>query len=70
MVKMKEDRLAEISVSDPSRELSRFNLSVSAKIDKQEKISRLSGMRPGHNTYFHCVATDNYAGDSVTIQLN
>jgi chondroitin AC lyase len=71
MVKMKEDRVAEISVSDPSRELSRFNLSVSAKIDKQgENFQTVWNADQGTTHISIALPQDNYAGDSVTIQLN
>ena len=71
MVKMKEGRLAEISVSDPSRELNRFNLSVSEKIDKQGENFQTVWNADQSTTHISiALPQDNYAGDSVTIQLN
>jgi len=37
MLKMKNEKIAEISVADPNRELTRFNLSVSAKNWKERR---------------------------------
>ncbi|MCE5179983.1 MAG: polysaccharide lyase beta-sandwich domain-containing protein [Porphyromonadaceae bacterium] len=71
MVKMKEGRLAEISVSDPSRELERFNLSVTTRIDKKGSNFWTVWNEDEQATHISiALPQDNYAGDSVTIQLN
>lgn len=70
MLKLRNGQVSEVSVSDPNRELSRFNLSISAKINatgnnfnavwnESEGVTHLSIELP----------EDNYAGDSVTIEL-
>ncbi|MFA7582789.1 MAG: polysaccharide lyase family 8 super-sandwich domain-containing protein, partial [Proteiniphilum sp.] len=71
MIKMKEGRLAEISVSDPSRELERFNLSVTTRIDKKGSNFWTVWNEDEQATHISiALPQDNYAGDSVTIQLN
>lgn len=71
MLKRKEGRITEISVSDPSRELGRFNLSVSEKIDKKgENFWTVWNVDQGTTHISIALPQDNYAGDSVTIQLN
>jgi chondroitin AC lyase len=70
MLKMKNGAITEISLADPNRELGRFHLSVSEKIEKhgdnfsavwneKDRLSRISVKLP----------ENNYAGDSSTIEL-
>lgn len=70
MLKMTGEKIAEISVSDPNRELGKFHLSVSAKVEKEgnnfkavwnekEKVSEITIDLP----------QGNYAGSSVSIEL-
>ncbi len=70
MVKTADGKVAEISVSDPNRELNKYHLSVSARIEKlgenyislwndQKKVSNISIQLP----------QGNFAGESTTIKL-
>ena len=70
MIKMDKEKVKEISVSDPNRELDKMHLSISERIEKdgdtfrsrwneEEKISELSIQLP----------RGVYAGQSVTIEL-
>jgi chondroitin AC lyase len=70
IIKMKNGKITEISAADPNRELTKFNLSVTAKIensgenfgtvwDENKRMTHISIELP----------QDNYAGDSVTIKL-
>jgi len=70
MIKTNGNKVTEISVADPNRELSKMHLSISSKIEKggknfkaawneKEKISELT----------IDLTQGNYAGKSVTIQL-
>lgn len=71
IVKMNDGRITEISVSDPSRELTRFNLEVSTKIEaKGENFITTWDATRGVTHISIALPLDNYAGDSVTIQLN
>ena len=71
MVKIKDNKITEISVSDPSRNLTRFNLSVSTKIDNNgDNFWTVWNANEALTHISIALPTDNYAGDSVTIQLN
>lgn len=70
MLKLKDDGVSEISVSDPNRELRKIHLTLSIKIEKEgenfkaiwnekEKLSEIAIDLPQYN----------YAGQSVTIKL-
>jgi len=71
MLKMKGEKITEISVSDPNRELRRFNMSISTKIHQQgenykanwNELDDFSEIAIG-------LPFGNYAGQSVTIKLN
>ncbi len=70
MLKMNNGQITEISVADPNRELTRFNLSVSVKIEKSgENFSTVWKAGKGTTHISIELPQDNYAGDSVTIQL-
>lgn len=70
MLKMKNGQITEISVADPNRELTRFNLSVSVKIEKSgENFSVEWDANTGLTHVSIVLPRDNYAGDSVTIKL-
>jgi chondroitin AC lyase len=70
MLKMNNGQPGEISVTDPNRELTRFNLSVSVKIEKNgENFSTVWDADKGITHISIELPQDNYAGDSVTIQL-
>ena len=70
MLKMKNGQIAEISVADPNRELTRFNLSVSAKIEKNgENFNAVWNAVRGTTNLSIDLPQDNYAGESVTIKL-
>lgn len=70
MLKMKNGQITEISVADPNRELSRFNLSVSSKIEKSgENFNTVWNASEGITQISIELPKDNYAGDSVTIKL-
>jgi chondroitin AC lyase len=70
MLKMKNGQLTEISVADPNRELARFNLAVSAKIEKSgENFKAFWNENSDLTHIFIDLPADNYAGGSVTINL-
>jgi chondroitin AC lyase len=70
MLKMKNGQITEISVADPNRELTRFNLSVSAKIEKNgENFDAVWDAARGTTNLSIDLPQDNYAGDSVTIEF-
>lgn len=70
MLKMNNGKITEISVADPNRELTGFNLSVSVKIEKEgENFSTVWNAVKGTTHISIDLPQDNYAGDSVTIQF-
>ncbi|RIH63384.1 hypothetical protein D1164_19835 [Mariniphaga sediminis] len=70
MLKMNDGRISEISVPDPNRELARFNLSVSLRIDKgSENFSTVWNETTGMTHISIDLPEDNYTGASVTINL-
>ncbi|WP_372949773.1 polysaccharide lyase family 8 super-sandwich domain-containing protein [Mariniphaga sp.] len=70
ILKMNGEKITEISVSDPNRELFRFTLSVSSKIEKNgENFNTVWNSNEGTTQISIELPKDNYAGDSVTIQL-
>lgn len=70
ILKINRNRITEISVADPNRELSSFNLSVSSKIEKNgENFDAVWNASEGTTQISIALPKDNYAGDSVTIQL-
>jgi chondroitin AC lyase len=70
MLKMKNKKIDEISVTDPNRELTRFNLSVSAKIEKNgENFNAVWNENSGLTHISIDLPADNYTGESVTINL-
>lgn len=70
MVKMKNGTITEISVSDPNRELTRFNLFVSARIEGSgDYYDAVWNAAKGGTHISIALPQDNYAGDSVTIKF-
>ncbi|SHE75088.1 chondroitin AC lyase [Mariniphaga anaerophila] len=70
MLKMKNGSITEISVADPNRELSRFNLSVSTKIEKSGETFTASWNENTRMTHISIeLPGGNYAGSSATVKL-
>lgn len=70
MLKLKNGQLTEISVADPNRELTRFNFSLSSKIEKSGENYRTVWNAGKETTNVSIdLPQDNYAGNSVTIKL-
>jgi chondroitin AC lyase len=70
MLKMKNGQVTEISVADPNRELTWFNLGVSAQFEKSgENFTAVWNASQGTTRISIELPQDNYAGDSVTIKL-
>lgn len=68
MVKVKNGVISQISVSDPNRELTRFNLFVSSRIEGSgENWQAVWNAANGGSHISIELPSDNYAGDSVTI---
>lgn len=70
MVKMDGEKITEVSVADPNRELGRFHLSVSAKTDKRgDDFNTFWNEKEGLTHISVELPQDVYAGKSVTIKL-
>ena len=70
ILKMKDGKITEISAADPNRELTKFNLSVTAKIENSgENFETFWDENRGKTNISIELPQDNYAGDSVTIKL-
>ncbi len=70
MLKLSNGQVSEVSVSDPNRELSRFNLSISSKINATgNNFIAIWNESEGETHLSIELPKDNYAGDSVTIKL-
>ena len=70
MLKMNSGHISEISVADPNRELGRFHLSVSTKIEKSGPYFYTSwNENNGLTDVTIELPKENHAGDSVTIRL-
>ncbi len=70
MVKIKQDQISEISVADPNRELSRFYLSVSKKIENSgQEYTSCWNAKNGMTEIAIDLPQAGYAGKSVTITL-
>lgn len=70
MLKMDGEKIAEISVSDPNRELVRFNFSVSEKLKTKDKNFTTSwDKKRGITNIVVDLPTGDYAGQSVTVKL-
>ena len=68
MMKMDNGKLAEISVSDPNRELAKINFSISAKIEKDESnFQAIWNEKSDTSEISIDLPQDVYAGNSVTI---
>jgi chondroitin AC lyase len=71
MLKMKGDKISEISVSDPNRELGKFHFSVSTEIQKHGENYRIEWNEMENKSDITIdLPQGNYAGQSVTIKLN
>jgi chondroitin AC lyase len=70
MLKMDGEKISEISVSDPNRELRRFKFSISTKIQMQgENYSAVWSELNDFSEIAIGLPYGNYAGQSVTIKL-
>jgi len=70
MLKMEGEKITEISVSDPNRELGRFYFSVSTEIQKQGENFRIEWMEMDNMSEVKIdLPHGNFAGQSVTIKL-
>ncbi|HRX11177.1 MAG TPA: hypothetical protein P5210_05990, partial [Draconibacterium sp.] len=70
MLKMEGEKITEISVSDPNRELRRFNFSISTKIQMQsENYSAVWSELNDFSEITIGLPYGNFAGQSVTIKL-
>lgn len=70
MVKMKNGTIGHISVSDPNRELTRFNLFVSARIEGSgDNWQAAWNAAKGGSHISIELPRDNYAGKSVTVSF-
>jgi chondroitin AC lyase len=70
MIKMNGERVIEISVTDPNRELGKFHLSISAKTEKTgDNFSAVWNEKPGFTNISVDLPKTVYAGQSVTINL-
>jgi chondroitin AC lyase len=70
MLKMDGERITEISVSDPNRELGRFYFSVSTEIQKQGENFRIEWMEMENMSEVKIdLPHGNFDGQSVTIKL-
>ena len=70
MLKMIGEKVTEISVADPNRELGKFHLSISAKIEKTgDNFSAVWNEKEGFTNISVDLPKTVYAGQSVTINL-
>src|SRR5690606_1317922 len=70
MVKFQNGYVSEVTVADPNRELSKFNFSISTKIENNgENFSSLWNETEGVSHISIALPQDNYAGSSITIKL-
>lgn len=71
MLKMEDGKVAQISVSDPNRELTRFHLSLSHKVEGSgENYQAIWDANKGVSRMWIDLPLDNYSGDSVTVKIN
>jgi chondroitin AC lyase len=70
MLKMKGEKISEISVSDPNRDLGKFHFSVSQNIQKQGENYRIEWNEMENKSEIRIdLPHGNFAGQSVTIKL-
>jgi chondroitin AC lyase len=70
MLKMNTEKVIEISVADPNRELGKFHLSISAKTEKSgDNFSAVWNEKAGFTNISVDLPKTVYAGQSVTIEL-
>jgi len=70
LVKTNGSKITEISVMDPNRELSKYNLSVSAHIDKKAgDFTSMWNEKEGVSNVLISLPQGNYTGKSITIKL-
>ncbi len=71
MIKMKGNKVSEISVTDPNRELGRFQLSLSGKLDKTgENFVAVWNAKTSQTDLTIELPQSVYAGSSVTINFD
>lgn len=70
LVKFSENKISEISVSDPNRELSGFHLSISGKIElNSDSAKAVWNLKTGITDISIDLPVGNYEGKSVTVKL-
>ncbi len=70
LLKAEGENITQISVSDPNRELDKIHLSISSKIEKAgENFKTVWNEKEGVTEFTIDLPHDNYAGQSVTINL-
>lgn len=70
MLKMAGDKVTEISVADPNRELGKFHLSISERVDKSgDNFTSSWNEKTGLSDFSVDLPNDVYAGSSETIKL-
>lgn len=70
MIKLEGDKISEISVADPNRELGSFHLSISIRIEKEdENFKSVWNDKKEQSEISIDLPQGNYAGQSVTIEL-
>ena len=70
MLKMDENTIREVSVSDPNRELSQISFSINHKIDAEGKdFKTLWNEENNQSTFLVALPEGNFQGSTVTIKL-
>jgi chondroitin AC lyase len=70
MVKMNDEKVTEISVADPNRELGKFHLSISGRVDKSgDNYTSNWNEKTGFTNISVELPKDVYSGQSVTIKM-
>lgn len=70
MLKMDENTIREVSVSDPNRELSQISFSINNKIDTEGKdFKTLWNEENNQSTFLVALPEGNFQGSTVTIKL-
>jgi chondroitin AC lyase len=70
MVKMNGERVIEISVADPNRELGKFHLSISGRVDKSgDNYTSSWNEKTGFTNISVELPKDVYSGQSLTIKM-
>ena len=70
LLKMKGEKVTEVSVADPNRELGRFHLSISDKVEKKdENVVAIWNEKTGMTDIAIDLPQGVYAGKSVTVSF-